>query len=353
MAVVGSLTAFHQSAQMPQRSERNMDKVTQAGSTSTIRRRGVLAGAAALAAAAVAKLTTPTANAADGGNLIIGANNISNATTQLTRNGPFGSTTAFFVDNNNYNAILGRTAGPGSAAIYAFALAGPDQALQANATAAGSYGLRVDAVDTAGLFVSQQGYGVAAIVNGNSAGYFKCNALAYALRVESTNVPGLAALFTGPPAAPGGPALVRIEGHFEATGTKSAVVPYPDGTQRRVYCTEAPDAWFEDYGEARLVDGRAVVPIPRDFAPLVDTSRYFVFLQPHDAETESLAVTSRLPDRFEVVEHGKGSSTASFTFRIVAKRKDVGAPRLAQVDRPQLGPPLKVDPPRMPTIPSN
>lgn len=309
-----------------------------------LRRRGILAALGALVTAVAAKATGSTAHAADGGNLILGQNNTSNNTTQITRNGPLSSQYGLFVDNNNYVAILGRAAGSAtSSAIYAYALAGPDQALQANATAAGTYGVRSDAVSTAGLFVSQTDYGVAGISFGRTGGYFKSTASDYALRAESTT--GFAALFQG--------GLVRIEGNFEATGTKSAVVPYPDGTERRVYCTEAPEAWFEDFGEARLTAGRAVVPIPADFLPLIDGSRYYVFVQPHDPDTQGLAVTARYPDRFEVIECGKGSSSSSFTFRIVARRKDVVATRLAPAQRPavQDRSPLRLDPPKPPVIP--
>jgi len=31
-------------------------------------------------------------------------------------------------------------------------------------------------------------------------------------------------------------------------GPKSAAVPHPDGTLRRLYCVESPESWFEDFG---------------------------------------------------------------------------------------------------------
>jgi hypothetical protein len=92
--------------------------------------------------------------------------------------------------------------------------------------------------------------------------------------------------------------VVVVNGAFTVVGgPKSAAVPFPDGTVRRMYVTEAPESRFEDYGEAQLVNGRARVPIPADFAQAVNTSApHHVFLTPHTAEIESLAVPVRAPD---------------------------------------------------------
>ncbi len=39
-------------------------------------------------------------------------------------------------------------------------------------------------------------------------------------------------------------------------GTKSAAVPHPDGSHRLLYCVEAPEAWFEDFGEGTIGRGQ-------------------------------------------------------------------------------------------------
>lgn len=41
---------------------------------------------------------------------------------------------------------------------------------------------------------------------------------------------------------------VLISGKLIATGPKCAVVPFPDGTHRQLYCLESPQSWFEDFG---------------------------------------------------------------------------------------------------------
>ena len=52
---------------------------------------------------------------------------------------------------------------------------------------------------------------------------------------------------------------VIVGGNFTVVGgAKSAAVPHPDGSHRRLYCVESPESWFEDFGEAELICGEAV-----------------------------------------------------------------------------------------------
>ena len=59
---------------------------------------------------------------------------------------------------------------------------------------------------------------------------------------------------------------------------KRAVVPFPDGTQRALDCMESPENWFEDFGEAKLKSGRAVVKLDADFAKVIKSGDYRVFV---------------------------------------------------------------------------
>lgn len=120
-------------------------------------------------------------------------------------------------------------------------------------------------------------------------------------------------------------------------GGKSAAVPYPDKSHRLLYAVEAPECWFEDFGEAHLKNGQAKVQIPADFAPVVDTDQqYFVFLTDHNAAGHGLSVTERQPGYFKVQERQPGTSNGSFSFRLVARRKDVQPQRLARVALPDI-----------------
>jgi hypothetical protein len=118
-------------------------------------------------------------------------------------------------------------------------------------------------------------------------------------------------------------------------GTKSAAVPHPDGTHRLTYCTESPESWFEDFGRARLVGGRAEVLLDPDFAAIVRTEDYHVFLTP-EGNTEGLYVSQRSADGFEVLEQRGGASDATFSYRVVTRRRDVDAARLAVVQLPEV-----------------
>ena len=62
---------------------------------------------------------------------------------------------------------------------------------------------------------------------------------------------------------------------------------------------EAPESWAEDFGEASLVGGKAEVKIDPDFAAVIHTDEYHVFLTPYGS-TSGLRVTARQADRFTV-----------------------------------------------------
>ena len=124
---------------------------------------------------------------------------------------------------------------------------------------------------------------------------------------------------------------VTVSGNFNVTGSKSAVVRHPDGSDRRLYCVEAPESWFEDYGGGQLTAGRGQVSLDPDFAALVKTDVYRVFLTP-EGDCKGLYVTAKTPVSFEVRELQGGTSTIPFSYRILAKRKDIAGPRLERVD---------------------
>ena len=123
---------------------------------------------------------------------------------------------------------------------------------------------------------------------------------------------------------------VTVVGDFAVTGVKAALVAHPDGTHRLLHCVEAPEAWFEDFGRARLTAGTATVTLDPDFAALVQLADYFVYLTA-EGETKGLAVTARTPTGFTVKEQQGGTSGTEFAYRVVARRKDVPAGRLAKV----------------------
>jgi hypothetical protein len=154
--------------------------------------------------------------------------------------------------------------------------------------------------------------------------------LGYAQRgnaVAGITVSGTAGYFEG---------KVIVIGDFTvAKGAKSAAVPHPDGSYRRLYSLESPESFFEDFGRARLARGKAFVELDRDFAALVRRDDYHVFLTA-EGEGRGLYVSRKGSTGFEVREQQGGDGTASFSYRVVARRKDIDGARLEKVRLPSL-----------------
>jgi hypothetical protein len=138
---------------------------------------------------------------------------------------------------------------------------------------------------------------------------------------QSTNPASFAGLFAG---------NVQVTGTLSAA-VKNAVVPFPDGSKRVLHCMESPEHWFEDFGTAKLRGGRAVVKLDADFAKVIRRD-YHVFLTP-EGDCRGLYVRRKSAVSFEVRELMGGSSSVAFSYRIVGRRKDIGAHRrFAKID---------------------
>jgi len=123
-------------------------------------------------------------------------------------------------------------------------------------------------------------------------------------------------------------------------------VPFPDGTQRALYCMESPELWFEDFGAAKLKGGRAVVKLDTDFAKVVTLNEYHVFVTP-EGDCRGVCVSNKTATGFEVRELQGGTSNVAFSYRIVARRKDIKAQqRFAKIDTRLPLPPATARPPR-------
>jgi hypothetical protein len=154
-----------------------------------------------------------------------------------------------------------------------------------------------------------------------------------------------AGLFNGPVHVNGSVGITEAltVADLTVTGTnKSVAVPFPDGSHRRLYCMESPECWFEDFGEGKLRKGKAQIKLPRDFAAVIKTDSYHVFLTPY-GRSNGLYVSKRTRQGFHVEEQGSGKSNVSFSFRIVGARKDVKAERFAKISLPKI--------PKLPELP--
>jgi hypothetical protein len=197
----------------------------------------------------------------------------------------------------------------------------------------GVFGSSTKAVGVHG--VSDQGVGVSGATTTGTAVLGVAFQPSRSGRSETLRTRGYAGHFVG---------RVLVDGDFAVTGAKSALVPVAKGKHKLLYCVESPEAWFEDFGDARLQHGSAKVSLSRDFADLISRSAYHVFLSPYGA-CNGLYITKKSRTGFVVREANGGMSSVRFSFRIVAKRKDLNAPRFREVRLPSI--PKAPRPPRV------
>lgn len=148
------------------------------------------------------------------------------------------------------------------------------------------------------------------------------------------------------------------------TGTMpvSCTVKDEAGVDRTLYCSESPEFYFEDYGQAQLVNGRAHIEIDSLLAKHIiinEDHPLRVYIQIEgDENCKGVVVKNKTTGGFDVVEMQGGNSNATFQWHIVCNVNDVelgggrishladsrfapmGAPR-EQVDQPSAVAPLK------------
>jgi hypothetical protein len=206
-----------------------------------------------------------------------------------------------------------------------------------------SVGVYASSTSSTGLFAtSTSGAGVVASTNNGNAIQGASNGNVGVLGTSNSSIGGFFSSGTSTGLYATGPASgfaarfdgpVQVNGAFTVVGgPKSAAVPHPDGSHRRLYCVESPESWFEDFGRGQLANGQARVRLDRDFAALVHGDDYFVYVTPRDA-AGALYTTGHSATSFEVREQG-GTGNAAFDYRVVARRRDIGGRRLEKVDVP-------------------
>jgi hypothetical protein len=371
----------------------------------TMKRRGLLAAAAGFVAGLVARVTErPLSAAGSDGDVVLGGGNSATQTTTIDVTGADGLQVSATASGTVSGVVAFGTqygvVGVQNAVVQNSGVAGVrGQANLANANGvfgSSDHGIGVRAATDSGQALLAQsfttGHGVLAVTRvgypivghvpsdstSNTTAIFGINASSngtggtggfgmygVSLRghgvVGATTAPGAASIVGATNGIAGthagaffGP--VVVSGDFTVMGgAKSAAVPHPDGTHRRLYCMESPESWFEDFGDGALVCGRADVRIDPDFAAVTDVARYHVFLTAYDTEV-LLHVKNRTATGFTVeadpdVAALKGRKDADlsgpFSWRVVARRKDIRGERLATVMIPK-EPPL----PAIPDLPN-
>jgi hypothetical protein len=126
---------------------------------------------------------------------------------------------------------------------------------------------------------------------------------------------------------------VTITGDQTVLGAKHAAIAFGDGTLRCLYSMESPESWFEDFAEGTLIRGKATIKLAADFMRCIGRGTFHVFLTPL-GDCNGLYVRRRMTGGFEVRELNGGTRTLKFSYRVVAKRKDVKGERLKKVTLP-------------------
>jgi hypothetical protein len=343
-------------------------------SDAPIKRRGLLALAATAVAGLVAKLTEQPLSAGTDGDVVLGDGfgaNVSATSTAVCQNsfvnnGPaihgFRSPGAIGSVTLTVNAgVMGQTFVADSPAIWGRSQSGT-QAKGVHGISFPGYGVlgeTTSGIGVQGAVMASSGANAIAVYGLNNSSYAGPGPGAGGFGVYGLSIKGHG--LVGATASAGAAAVVGatngVDGAYAAAfygpvivggpftvvgGAKSAAVPHPDGSHRRLYCMESPESWFEDFGKGQLECGRADVQIDPDFAAVVCLDDYHVFLTQFDHN--DLAVTEQTPRGFRV-EGKDPTSCTRFSWRVVAKRRDITGERLAAVTIP---PEPALPPPPMP-----
>jgi len=363
------------------------------GSAALLKRRGIMAAAAAaVAALAMTREGARVAEANDGDFLKVGNTTTSTNATVLLRNAGNPSASTLFVTNDSGSAVVGAASasatGVAGGAVNGSGVSGSSTSLYGvfgnSQQFAGVFGLSTPGPGVFGQstngtgVVGNTGGGVG--VSGQSSsgqGVFGTSTSSSGVQGSSTNAAGVRGdspnnngvvgatpgvgsgvfgqsgsgfgvfgtsasgigVFGQGPVAGRFDGAVEVTGDFTASGMKSAVVVASDGVTKKLYCLESPESWFEDYNQATLANGSAGVEIDAGFASVVDLDRpYHVFLTAV-GDCNGLYVADQTPRGFLVKElRGGTSSGVRFSYRVIAYRRDVEAPRLQRVAPQRLHP---------------
>jgi hypothetical protein len=332
-----------------------VDAATQERGTAVgIKRRGVIAAAAALAAGVMAKraMDAQPAEAATGGPLLLGNINTATGTDITIVQNPTASVVNQVFLARNFG--VGTPPIPANRAVALTAVASTSGApnaasffpVGAYGIGAGTSGIGVlgqcDA--TTGIGVQGQstgGVGVFGSSNGNAGVLGVTTASGNAGLGGITNIAGTAA-FAGTSTNPSAFAGfftgdVLVNGNFTVVDPtkKHGAIQHPDGSYRILYSMESPESWLEDFGEATLAGGKAEVKLDADFMAVVQANHYHVFLTPYDG-AGGLRVVRRTGAGF-AVEEIDGASNGAFSYRVVAKPKTTNkAARMAKFVIPEI-----------------
>jgi hypothetical protein len=258
---------------------------------------------------------------ANGDPIYIGQENTGNSTTILSRN-VASHETVFVARNLNAGGGIG-VAGRSMNSI--------------GVSGRSSLGIGVHGFSFHGLGVAGRSNSSTGVQGVSTSGLGVRGTSTNSVAVSGFSFRSFGGFFRGPPSTTGSSGSLRLLGTVvKSQGEYSEALPHPDGSQRLLYAPLSPESWYEDFGRGELVEGRGQVEFDPDFAAIlgIDDGHYHVFLTP-EGDSNGLYVSSRRPTAFEVHEQQGGTSSLTFSYRVVAKRKDAQPERLAKLEEPE------------------
>jgi hypothetical protein len=107
-------------------------------------------------------------------------------------------------------------------------------------------------------------------------------------------------------------------------GVVSTIIDGPAGDKLTMYCIEAPENFFQDFGHEKLVNGEAIVELDPTFASsiVVDTEHPLKVLVQMEGDCNGVYVYDKTNTGFKVKELSGGSSNINFTYSVYGTRKN-------------------------------
>jgi hypothetical protein len=108
-------------------------------------------------------------------------------------------------------------------------------------------------------------------------------------------------------------------------GAVAEIVPTPNHGRVKLFCSESPEYWYQDYGTVQLVNGFAHVDIDPILAEIIvadANNRIRVFATPVDMlNFEGIAVTNQTATGFDLVELNGATHSGTLDYQMVCKPK--------------------------------
>jgi hypothetical protein len=246
--------------------------------------------------------------------------------------------------STGYNyGVVGQADSTGGTGVFGWATAtsGPTYGVYGRSDSAGTgvYGYESSAIGGTGVHGRSEGQlGVGVSGSGGWEG----------VRGHALNDSGVNYGVYGSTDSPSGYG-VYFSGGLAGTGTKTAIVQTQEYGWRHLYAVESPENWFEDFGQATLAGGEAVVAIEPIFAQTVNLGEtYHVFLTP--LGECGLFVAEKTSTSFTVRALEGAACEIAFDYRIIAPRLDYEDLRLEPAEDPEaVAASLPAAPPEPPT----